>query len=135
MDKNVLKCSCVVILRVGMKKNFINTELEIKRLGQNIQIARKRRKMSVSELAAKSDVSRQAIMRVEIGDPSVGISKVFNILNALGLLKGISEIADPNLDRSQAIKEIKELREGVILKTQKSSIKDKKDFKESDLNF
>ena len=91
--------------------------------------------MSVSELAAKSDVSRQAIMRVEIGDPSVGISKVFNILNALGLLKGISEIADPNLDRSQAIKEIKELREGVILKTQKSSIKDKKDFKESDLNF
>ncbi len=118
-----------------MKNSFINTELEIKRLGQNIQIARKRRKMSVSELAAKTDVSRQAITRVETGDPSVGISKVFNILNALGLLKGISEIVDPDLDRSQAIREIKELREGVMLKTKKRSLKGKNDFTKSDLNF
>lgn len=118
-----------------MKNSFINTELEIKRLGQNIQIARKRRKLSVSELAAKSDVSRQAIMRVETGDPSVGISKVFNILNALGLLKGLSDLADPDLDRSQAIKEIIELREGVTLKSKKSSIKGKNDFTKSDLNF
>jgi len=85
--------------------------------------------MSVSELSAKSDVSQQAIMRVEFGDPSVGISKVFNVLNALGLLKGLSEIADPDLDRSQTIKEIKELREG------KSSVKGKNDFTKSDLNF
>lgn len=118
-----------------MKNGFINTELEIKRLGQNIQIARKRRKLSVSELAAKSDVSRQAIMRVEKGDPSVGIAKVFNILNALGLLKGLSDLVDPDLDRSQAIKEIKELRENVGLKAKKRPIKGKTDFSDSDLNF
>ena len=112
-----------------MKSNaFINTELEIKRLGQNIQIARKRRKLNVSELALRSDVSRQTIMRVENGDPSVGISKVFNILQALGLLKGLSEIIDPELDRSQAIKEIKDLRESVV------SVKEKT-FTENDLNF
>ena len=115
--------------------SFINTELELKRLGQNIQIARKRRKMSVSELAAKSDVSRQAIMRVEKGDPSVGIAKVFNILNALGLLKGLASLVDPDLDRSQAIKEIKELRESVSSKTKKSTINGKTGFSESDLNF
>jgi transcriptional regulator with XRE-family HTH domain len=119
-----------------MKSNtFISAELEIKRIGQNIQIARKRRKLSVSELASKSDVSRQTIMRVETGDPSVGISKVFNILHALGLLKGLSEIVDPELDRSQAIKEIKDLREGVISKNNKVSMKEKKTFTESDLNF
>lgn len=118
-----------------MKNSFINSELEIKRLGQNIQIARRRRKMNVSELAAKSDVSRQAVMRVEKGDPTVGISKVFNILNALGLLKGLSELADPELDRSQAIKEIKELREGVTSKSKKNSSKVNNDFTDSDLNF
>lgn len=118
-----------------MKNGFINTELEIKRLGQNIQIARKRRKLSVSELAAKSDVSRQAIMRVEKGDPSVGIAKVFNILNALGLLRGLSDLVDPDMDRSQAIKEIKELRENVGLKAKQRSIKGKTDFSDSDLNF
>lgn len=118
-----------------MTKLFINTELELKRLGQNIQMARTRRKMNVSELAVKSTVSRQTIMRVEKGDPAVGIAKVFNILHALGLLKGLSEIADPELDRSQAIKEIKDLREGIVAKNKRSSIEGKNDFTKSDLNF
>lgn len=111
----------------------INSLLEIKRLGQNIQIARKRRKLSISELAVRSDVSRQAVMRVEEGDPTVGISKVFNILNALGLLRGISTLTDPDMDRSQAVKEIKDLRENLVKK--KKSTKPQYDFSETDLDF
>lgn len=118
--------------KVFIRNLFITTDLEIKRLGQNILIARKRRKMTASELAAKANISRQALMRIESGDSTVGISKVFNVLNALGLLEGISSFVDPEMDRSQAIREVKELRD--------SSLKSKKvermaAFSKQELNF
>ncbi len=116
-----------------MKGPFITTELEIKRLGQNILIARKRRKMTTSELATKANVSRQVLMRIERGDSSVGISKVFNVLNALGLLNGISSFADPEMDRSQAIKEIRELREASSNKSKKTD--NFNAFSKNELNF
>ncbi len=103
-----------------MGSSFITTELEIKRLGQNILIARKRRRISTSELATKASVSRQVLMRIERGDSTVGISKVFNVLNALGLLNGISSFVDPEMDRSQAIKEIRDLRESLTSKNMKA---------------
>jgi transcriptional regulator with XRE-family HTH domain len=102
------------ILKVEEKvKTFIKTELEAKKLGSNIQIARKRRKMSLVELATKSQVSKTVLSRIEAGDVSVGFGKVFNVLDALGLLIGIADIVNPELDREQTIKEIKALREGV----------------------
>lgn len=93
-------------------KIFIKSELEAKKLGANIQIARKRRKMSLVELAAKSSVSKTVLSRIEAGDVSVGFGKVFNVLDALGLLTGIADVVNPDLDRQQTMKEIKNLREG-----------------------
>ncbi len=68
--------------------------------------------MSLVELAAKSSVSKTVLSRIEAGDVSVGFGKVFNVLDALGLLTGISDLANPELDRQQTLKEIKSLREG-----------------------
>jgi len=93
-------------------KTFIKSELEAKKLGMNIQVARKRRKLSIANLSTKSSVSKTVLRRIESGDVSVGFGKVFNALDALGLLTGISDIASPDLDRQQAINEIKALREG-----------------------
>jgi len=116
-----------------MNSSFITTDLEIKRIGQNILVARKRRKMTTTELAAKANVSRQVLMRIERGDASVGISKVFNVLNALGLLNGISSFVDPEMDRSQAIKEVRDLRESSSNKNKKT---DKvHTFSKNELNF
>ena len=93
-------------------KTFIKVDLEAKRLGSNIHIARKRRKMSLVELSAKSSVSKTALRRIEAGDTSVGFGKVFNVLDALGLLTGLADIVGPDLDRVQTLNEIKALREG-----------------------
>lgn len=93
-------------------KTFIKSELEAKKLGANIQIARKRRKMSLVELAAKSSISKTVLSRIEAGDTSVGFGKVFNVLDALGLLTGLADLASPDMDRQQTMKEIKILREG-----------------------
>lgn len=90
---------------------FIQSNIELNTFAQNIKIARKRRKMTVSELSVKSGVSRTVIARIEKGDAAVGIGKVFNVLDALGLLKGIANMVNPELDRSQALYEIKQLRE------------------------
>ena len=103
-------------------KTLLQTEIEAKKLGQNIHIARKRRKMSLLELSAKSLVSKTVLSRIESGDSSVGFGKLFNVLDALGLLRGISDIASPSLDREQALNEIKILREG---KNQSSRTKSK----------
>jgi transcriptional regulator with XRE-family HTH domain len=93
-------------------KTFIKSEMEAKKLGMNIQIARKRRKLSLADLSAKSSVSKTVISRIERGDTSVGVGKILNVLDALGLLTGLSDIASPDLDRQQALNEIKILREG-----------------------
>ncbi len=92
-------------------KTFINTDIEFRKLAENIQIARKRRKLSLSALALKASISKTVLSRIESGDTSVGIGKVLNTLDALGLLKGLADMANPELDREQAIKEIELIRE------------------------
>jgi transcriptional regulator with XRE-family HTH domain len=91
---------------------FIKTEIEAKKLGSNIKVARKRRKMSLIELSAKSSVSKSMLSRIEAGDHRVGFGKVFNVLEALGLLRGLADFISPDTDSKQAIKEIKALRKG-----------------------
>lgn len=102
---------------------FVNTDLELRKLAENIKIARKRRKLSISALAVKASVSKTVMSRIESGDPSVGVGKVLNVLDALGLLKGISELADPDRDREQALKEIEALRESRVKPREVSKIK------------
>lgn len=99
---------CVI---VSLMKNFINTDIEFRKLAENIKIARKRRKLTLSELAIKASVSKTVLSRLESGDTRVGIGKVFNVLDALGLLKGLADIVSPQLDREQAFKEIVRLRD------------------------
>lgn len=95
-------------------RTFIQADMESRKLGKNIQVARKRRQLTLVALSAKSAVSKTVLRRIEEGDPTVGIGKVFNVLDALGLLKDISEVANPELDRVQAFKEIQKLRESKI---------------------
>lgn len=104
-------------------KIFFSSEMENRKLGMNIRVARKRRKMSLAELSAKSSVSKTVLRRIEEGDTSVGIGKVFNVLDALALLKRISDIANPDLDREQTFNEIKNLREEKVVSRQKKKAK------------
>jgi len=101
-------------------KYFVNTNIEFRRVAENIYIARKRRKLSLSELALKAAVSKTVLSRIESGDTSVGIGKVFNVLDALGLLKGIADVVNPELDSEQAVKEIKLIREAKIKNPKKT---------------
>ncbi len=46
-------------------------------LGKRIQLARKERRMSETDLAARVGIARSTLQRIESGDPMVAIGRVF----------------------------------------------------------
>jgi len=62
-------------------------------LGENIKLARLRRKLTVNQVAERADVSRMTIWNVEKGSAGVAIGIYFKILIVLGLEKDLLRIA------------------------------------------
>lgn len=85
----------------------------VKALGENISTARRRRRQTQAELAARMMVSLPTIRRVERGDPSVSLAAYFTALWALGLLKDVRGIARPDSDESAQLLDLGRLPERV----------------------
>ncbi|WNH54225.1 helix-turn-helix domain-containing protein [Stenotrophomonas oahuensis] len=64
-------------------------------LGKLIRQARLARSMTQSELAVRAKTSPSTVMRVEKGGVESGLGTVLLMLEQLGLLHHISELADP----------------------------------------
>ena len=67
-------------------------------LGENVRIARKRRRLRQVELAQKVGVTEKTLRRLEGGDAGVSIGTVLSVLWALGLLSNVKMLADPDRD-------------------------------------
>jgi len=69
-------------------------------LGENIKLARLRRKFSAEQVAERANISRPTLLSIEKGLPSVSIGAIVNVLFVLGLEKDIMEVAkDDKLGR------------------------------------
>jgi len=69
-------------------------------LGENIKLARLRRKYSAEQVAERANISRPTLLAIEKGLPSVSIGAIANVLFVLGLEKDIMEVAkDDKLGR------------------------------------
>jgi transcriptional regulator with XRE-family HTH domain len=66
----------------------------LRTLGADIRDARRRRRLPMSVIAERAFTSRSTLQRIEAGDPGVGIGIYAAVLQALGLLDGLGEIAD-----------------------------------------
>ena len=77
----------------------------LNRLGRNIRTARLRRKLSQEELAERIGVSRYVQADIEKGKPTTAIAAYFGTLWALGLLRDMREVADPDRDQEGKILE------------------------------
>lgn len=62
-------------------------------LGERIQLARLRRGVPQTEMAIRAGVSRGTIAKLEVGDPSVGLSVLLRTLDVLGLADDLEKIA------------------------------------------
>jgi transcriptional regulator with XRE-family HTH domain len=67
-------------------------------LGADIHDARRRRRLTMAVIAERAFTSRATLQRVEAGDPGVSIGIYAAVLQALGLLDGLLEVADAARD-------------------------------------
>lgn len=63
-------------------------------VGENIRLARLRRKLSAARIAERADISRTTLLAIEKGAPSVSIGTYLQVLFTLGLEKTILHLAD-----------------------------------------
>lgn len=54
-------------------------------LGKQVQVARKQRKMTEQEMAARAGIARSTLRKIEAGDPGVAAGLVFEVCRVAGL--------------------------------------------------
>ncbi|MDV4044809.1 transcriptional regulator [Elizabethkingia anophelis] len=57
----------------------------LEQMGENIKLARKRRKFTAEQVAERAGIVRSTLHLIEKGDPSVAMGSYFNVLRVLGL--------------------------------------------------
>ncbi len=68
------------------------------KLGRDISLARRRRKIAAEDFAEQMGVSRATLHRLENGDPGISLNTLTMALFVLGRLNVVSELADPAKD-------------------------------------
>jgi transcriptional regulator with XRE-family HTH domain len=72
----------------------------LEQLGENIKLARKRRKLTAIQVAERAGIARNTLYLIEKGTPSVSMGALFNVLRVLGLHEDFLKLAsDDDLGR------------------------------------
>lgn len=64
------------------------------KLGADIAVARKKRRISTISMAERAFISRGTLYKVEKGDPTVSMGIYATVLGILGLADGLAGVAD-----------------------------------------
>lgn len=65
----------------------------LEQMGENIKLARKRRKLTTMQVSERADITRATLAKIEKGNPSVAFGAYFNVLRVLGLEQDILKLA------------------------------------------
>ena len=68
-------------------------KLSLELLGENIKLARLRRKYSAEQVAQRANIGRNTVWQIEKGSPSVSMGAYLQVLFVLGLEGDIAVIA------------------------------------------
>lgn len=72
---------------------FPKSEEILSELGENIRLARLRRKLTAAQVAERAGMSRKSLARIEQGHPGAGIGHYLNVLNVFGLERDLLLLA------------------------------------------
>ena len=70
----------------------------LRKLGQDIRDARRRRRIPVELMAKRASISRTTLSKVEKGHPGVSMGIYARVLFVLGLIERLGEVADVTSD-------------------------------------
>jgi transcriptional regulator with XRE-family HTH domain len=70
----------------------------LKKLGQNLRDARKRRRIPMQLAAERAGISRTTLDKIEKGDWGVSLQAYAKVLFVLGMVQRLAELADPKFD-------------------------------------
>lgn len=72
----------------------------LEKMGENIKLARKRRKLTTIQVAERAGIARSTLYLIEKGNASVTLGAYFNVLRVLGLQNDILKLgADDEFGR------------------------------------
>lgn len=72
----------------------IPAQMALRKLGQDICDARRRRRITTQLMSERAGVSRATIGKIEKGDPTTSIGAYAAALFAVGMIQRLSELAD-----------------------------------------
>jgi transcriptional regulator with XRE-family HTH domain len=72
---------------------------QLHKLGRDLSLARKRRRMSLSKMAERMMVNIKTVQRMEKGDASVGLGIVATALWILGMDRRLGNLVSPETDQ------------------------------------
>lgn len=62
-------------------------------LGENIQLARLRRRLSSAQVAERAGIGRKTVSNIEAGNPSVAMGSYLQVLFVVGLQNDLLQVA------------------------------------------
>ena len=87
---------------------------QLRQLGENLSLARKRRKESLKTWAGRIGVSEPTLVRMEAGDPGVAIGTYATALWMIGRAQALPELAAPQLDLGALESELRVARQRAV---------------------
>ena len=102
---------------MSKKRLTPKAEAAISRLGQDIKTARKKRRLSQRDFAAKMGMSLSTVQRLEGGDPGISTGVLAMAFIALGNLRRFTEVLDVASDDIGLVRDQSELPKRIRKKT------------------
>jgi len=92
------------------------------KLGHDIRIARQKRRLTAEMMAERMGISKPTYIRVERGDPTVGIGIFAMALFVLGLGSPFGDLVDASRDDQALLLDIERLPKRVRVKTEPTEL-------------
>ncbi len=70
----------------------------LNKLGQDVNDARRRRRIPMSLMAERAGIARATLAKIEKGDPTVSVGGYASVLFVLGLTDRLKDLVDANHD-------------------------------------
>ncbi len=84
-------------MRIKKQAIFPRAQKVLEQFGENIKLARLRRKLSVEQVAERAGIGRSTLIKIEQGDEGVAMGSYFKVLFVLRLENDFLKVAADDL--------------------------------------